>query len=1081
MDDLRKAGVTSRPERDGVDDARLETATRTPSTARHRPGTDEGLVRLWWVCRVLISTLLGTAAFGYTGIELGEQPLLLLGGVCLVAAAGIGAALLIARRREKVGRSPDVAMASIVVAYLAAVLLLRGLDLVIVLGGIATFVAVAYLLHRRWAPALIASGVLVAGAIADRSMLLPEQYDIGYEPTGVAILAMVFLVQLLALAFVVIRTARDTSIRRRLLMTFTSVTLLPGVVIAGTSFIFGYRSSKIRRFGELDLAVSTRVSRITDWAADLGDDLGVLRVLYSPMLQGVALAEPGSEEFDDSYGAALAQLTDVVWVHGRFDVLLFYDVDGQLVLSTKPQDRAPDLGDPAALEAGLVSTYVGPFVQSGVLDEPALTVAAPVLGETGTPLGILVGQATARDLRWIVAVSAGVAEDIETYVVDGEGRLMTKLADPADDRQIARSAGIGAMLRSGGRVEEMGTNYTGTRVLGVYQWLPQMDLGIVSEVDAASLSEATQGTMYGIVGISLASSAIAVFVSTTITGSITGPLAEVAEVSARIAEGYFDTEVTVESDDELGQLSSSVNRMSVRLRQLVGGLEERVAARTADLARRSAQLETAAQVAREAASIRDTDELLQVAVNQIAEQFGFYHVGLHLVNAAGRSAVLRAASPGGGDTLLAQGLTIDLDGMGIIAATARTGRPNIVRDVDQDERYLSLPELPDTRSELSLPLRIRDEVIGVLDVQSTAAGYFTHEDVTYLQTMADQVALALENAALLEEAEDRLQEIERLVAAEQQTGWQRLVASRPNWAYVYDGLTARPVSETTLRVDEPDLVLPLGDAERRFGEVKVQRHAATEITGEQTALARAIADETSRALERARLFRDTQDTLIEVGTSYTTSRAIIETRSPEGVLQAIADHVATPDLDRVVLLTLASSSATGQDSVTATAMVDRSEPGSDVLGTVWAMTAFPTLAGAGSDGIVLAADEGGGRPLLGALDLRSALVLPLSVGPRRVGWLAIGSTEQDHDFTDREVRLYGGLVDLSAAVIRNFQLLDLAEGRAERAQALSAISGSMRETLDMDLILQTALREIGENLGVSNIEVRMRGTRREAG
>jgi len=275
--------------------------------------------------------------------------------------------------------------------------------------------------------------------------------------------------------------------------------------------------------------------------------------------------------------------------------------------------------------------------------------------------------------------------------------------------------------------------------------------------------------------------------------------------------------------------------------------------------------------------------------------------------------------------------------------------------------------------------------------------------------------------------------------------------------------------------------LPLGAAELEFGQVRVQRRGGEEITSEQAALARAITEETSQALERARLFRDTQDTLIEVGTLYRSSRAIIDAQSPQGVLEAVVENVAAPELDQMILLTL-ERSPSAQTWLNVAAVVDRSDEVSGLMGRRWSATALPGLDEITDDLVVFgngmargAEHASTGRALLTELGLQAALVAPLSVGPRRVGWLVAGASAQPYAFSDRERRLYGGLTDLAAAVVRNFQLLDLAEGRAARAQALSVISGRMRETLDMDLILQTTLREIGEKLGISNIEVRMRG------
>jgi signal transduction histidine kinase/putative methionine-R-sulfoxide reductase with GAF domain len=182
---------------------------------------------------------------------------------------------------------------------------------------------------------------------------------------------------------------------------------------------------------------------------------------------------------------------------------------------------------------------------------------------------------------------------------------------------------------------------------------------------------------------------------------------------------------------------------------------------TADLERRSVQLEAAAQVAREATAIRDVNQLLDETVRLISERFGFYHAAIFLVDEKGEYAVLRAASSEGGQQMLARVHKLRVGRVGIVGYVAGSGEPRIALDVGKDAVFFSNPDLPETRSEMALPLKVQERTIGVLDVQSTEAKAFGEEDVTVLQTMADQVAIALENARLFQAVEQELGERKR--------------------------------------------------------------------------------------------------------------------------------------------------------------------------------------------------------------------------------------------------------------------------------------------------------------------------------
>ncbi|MCK4315541.1 MAG: GAF domain-containing protein, partial [Anaerolineae bacterium] len=181
--------------------------------------------------------------------------------------------------------------------------------------------------------------------------------------------------------------------------------------------------------------------------------------------------------------------------------------------------------------------------------------------------------------------------------------------------------------------------------------------------------------------------------------------------------------------------------------------------------RRATQLAAASEVARDATAILDVDQLLHETVQLISEQFGFYHAGVFLVDDKHEYAVLRAASSEGGRRMLSRGHKLEVGKVGMVGYVTDTGKPRIALDVGKDAVHFVNPDLPETRSEMTLPLRVHGEVIGALDVQSTEESAFTGEDVAVLQTMADQLANAIENARLfgeIEQTAERLKELDRL-------------------------------------------------------------------------------------------------------------------------------------------------------------------------------------------------------------------------------------------------------------------------------------------------------------------------------
>jgi GAF domain-containing protein len=175
------------------------------------------------------------------------------------------------------------------------------------------------------------------------------------------------------------------------------------------------------------------------------------------------------------------------------------------------------------------------------------------------------------------------------------------------------------------------------------------------------------------------------------------------------------------------------------------------------------QLATAAEVSRAASSILDPARLLPEIVNLIRDRFSFYYVGLFLFDESGEYAVLRAGTGGAGRQMLEMGHKLKVGGTSMVGWSVANAKARIALDVGKEAVRFDNPLLPETRSEMALPLISRGQVIGALTVQSTEVAAFSDEDIAVLQTMADQVANAIQNARLFEEAQ-RLAQRERIIS-----------------------------------------------------------------------------------------------------------------------------------------------------------------------------------------------------------------------------------------------------------------------------------------------------------------------------
>lgn len=183
------------------------------------------------------------------------------------------------------------------------------------------------------------------------------------------------------------------------------------------------------------------------------------------------------------------------------------------------------------------------------------------------------------------------------------------------------------------------------------------------------------------------------------------------------------------------------------------------------LHQRAVQLETAAQVSQAATSILNMDHLLSEAVELIRDQFDLYYVGLFMVDEANDWAVLRAGTGEAGRVQLEQGHRLKVGGESMVGWCVANTQARIAFDVGEEATRFDNPVLPETRSELALPLISRGDTIGALSVQSIYQAAFSSEDITTLQTMAGQLANAIQNARLFEQNQAALAETETLYRA----------------------------------------------------------------------------------------------------------------------------------------------------------------------------------------------------------------------------------------------------------------------------------------------------------------------------
>jgi GAF domain-containing protein len=715
------------------------------------------------------------------------------------------------------------------------------------------------------------------------------------------------------------RSERRTQ-RGRLLPRLTALVLISTVpflvmvvIIVSTRAGMLIERNALERLRETNRAVASNISiwldlnaRALQELASQPDIISMEPERQKPLLEAMVAAYPHMylASTTDRSGSNVARSDDLphqnyrgeLWhTSGRNGVPLTYEVfvdqaTGQPTLvASVPIQRVSDK----------FSGIVGVAMFASSLTDIAQEVQASQPGEAISAYVVDAQNRVVAHTNQAPAIAASSAlQDIDTYppvfAMRGGTRGLTAFTD--DDADIDRASGE--------------------------RWLAYVDeldngWGVVVQQREAELLEPLRlfrqvSWSVLVVGTVL----LGIMVSVTIRQAIR-PIGTLTEAATAVAAGDLSYVTPVESNDETGILARAFNGMTAQLRDLIGNLEQRVAEQTRDLEKRAVHLEAAAQVARGAAAIRDVKQLLEETVHLISNRFGFYHAGIFLLDDRKEYAVLQAASSPGGQRMLAREHKLKVGEVGIVGYAAGTGKPRIALDVGADSVYFDNPDLPTTRSEMGLPLKVRGQVIGVLDVQSTEERAFSDEDVAILQTMADQIGIAIENARLLEETQQALRELETAYSLYTQESWQGIArrSGQPlGYRYRHLGIESAveqaPEARQAWREGRPVVVeTPLESEDNQHGIVSglaVPMKLRDQVVGvlnlrfegqpaspDAISLIEQIASRLALALENARLLEETHGRAERERITANITARIRASMDPQTILQTAVRELGT--------------------------------------------------------------------------------------------------------------------------------------------------------------------------------------------
>ncbi len=912
------------------------------SPSNHPTGTQAALTenarrarRIYTFAFVLLAAMTANAILSFQlGIQTGFWQHYVRGGVVTAFWITTASSILLTRRRRYqqagwiniIGLWATLFVTSATSAFFS--------DFGIVLGGIAiliTTVIATITLSQKQAGRAILFSVVVGGGMVALDIFHPSAYlRLPASPdlkTAIPISAAIITILITIFIWTQIKSF---SLRGKLLTTIFTSVLLATAAVGGYSFYTSITSLTTQTQKQLLAELQAHSTETTTYLANVRSDaLFLSQFTTLTNYLEIAKTNPSSVALANARAALETDLFAFAQVREIYHQVRFIDATGMEIVQINtsqtgesiivPESQLQNKGAHYYFLNGIGITsgevYISPLdlnVEQGQIEvphNPMIHYTTPVV-HNGRTAGVIVVNVFAANFLDLLAAS-----DAFLMLVDTDGYY---LHHPDEEKRWGRDLGsdtidqdypnLAANLFSVPSQTQITSGFLSAHETITLAGESAPRWALITILPTAEIITPTMDALTPGIGLMFGVVLIISLIATFISQGITAPISQLAQTAQEISDGNLEIRTNITTEDEVGMLAQAFDAMTDQLRNLIVDLEKRVVSRTAELEKQSRNLQAATEVSAAASTILDTNQLVRQVVELIRARFELYYVGLFLTDETGEWAVLRSGTGQAGQLMQARGHRIQV-GAGMVGWSIENAQARISLEAGEDAVRLATAELPETRSEAAIPVRSRGQVLGALTVQDGQPNAFDDEAISALQTMADQIGVALDNARLFAESQNALDATRRAYGEISHAAWVDLLSSQRSFRFRYSNSEIHPIepgaespareqvaltgrsTQTTIN-GKATLILPIKVRRLTIGTLKLPKPASNQAwTKQEITMLETLAAQLGVALESARLFEESHRRAAQERHLGEATSRMRETLDIEAVLKTAAQEI----------------------------------------------------------------------------------------------------------------------------------------------------------------------------------------------